>query len=87
MTALEYFEHQFNKHMISYGQAAMRGATDEELQNISRKIRYYSLAVEALIAGERSRKMNEAIKLEAVNPCAECRDCGDCSVCHREDQV
>jgi hypothetical protein len=31
--------------------------------------------------------MNEAIKLEAVNPCAECRDCGDCSVCHREDQV
>jgi hypothetical protein len=31
--------------------------------------------------------MNEAIKLEEVNPCAECRDCGDCSVCHREDQV
>jgi hypothetical protein len=87
MTALEYFEHQFNKHMISYGQAAMRGATDEELQNISRKIRYYSLAVEALIAGERSRKMNEAIKLEEVNPCAECRDCVGCEVCHREDQV
>lgn len=31
--------------------------------------------------------MNEAIKLEEVNPCAECRDCGDCSVCHREDQA
>lgn len=48
MTALEYFEHQRNKHMISYGQAAMRGATEEELQNISRKIGYYSQAVEVL---------------------------------------
>jgi ferredoxin len=31
--------------------------------------------------------MNEAIKLEAVNPCAECRDGGDCSVCHGEGQA
>lgn len=48
MTALEYFEQQRNKHMISYGQAAMRGAADEELQNISRKIGYYTEAVVAL---------------------------------------
>jgi hypothetical protein len=30
--------------------------------------------------------MNEAIKLEEVNPCAECRDCVGCEVCHREEE-
>jgi hypothetical protein len=30
--------------------------------------------------------MNEAIKLEEVNPFAECRDCVGCAVCHREEE-
>jgi hypothetical protein len=30
--------------------------------------------------------MNEAIKLEAVNPCAECREKQGCAVCHREEE-
>ena len=31
--------------------------------------------------------MNEAIKLEEINPCAVCRDCVGCAVCHREDRA
>lgn len=30
--------------------------------------------------------MNEAIKLEEINPCAGCQGEG-CALCHREDQV
>lgn len=31
--------------------------------------------------------MNEAIKLDEINPCAVCRDCVGCAVCHREEAV
>ena len=48
MTALEYFEQQRDRHQRNYNRAVLKGAAEEELQNISRKIGYYSLAVEAL---------------------------------------
>ena len=48
MTALEYFEQQRERHQRNFNRAVLKGAAEEELQNIKRKIGYYSLAVEAL---------------------------------------
>jgi hypothetical protein len=48
MTAIEYFEQQRDRHQRNYNRAVLKGAVEEELQNIKRKIGYYSLAVEAL---------------------------------------
>lgn len=48
MTAIEYFEQQCDRHQRNYNRAVLKGAAVEELQNIKRKIEYYSLAVEAL---------------------------------------
>jgi hypothetical protein len=48
MTALEYFEQQRDRHQRNYNRAVLKGAVEEELQNIKRKIGYYNLAVEAL---------------------------------------
>lgn len=48
MTALEYFEQQHDRHQRNYNRAVLKGATEEELQNIKRKIGYYSQTAEAL---------------------------------------
>ena len=48
MTALEYFEQQRDRHQRNYNRAVLKGAAVEELQNIKRKIGYYTEAVEAL---------------------------------------
>ena len=58
MTALEYFEQQRDRHQRNYNRAVLKGAAEEELQNISRKIGYYSQAVVALGGKE---KKNERI--------------------------
>jgi hypothetical protein len=48
MTAIEYFEQQREKHQRNYNRAVLKGAVEEELQNIKRKIGYYAEAVVAL---------------------------------------
>lgn len=48
MTALEYMQKQAKKHRIDYDRELNRGAPDEVLQNILKKIGYYDTAIEAL---------------------------------------
>lgn len=48
MNALEYMERQLNKHRSNYEHESARGASEEMLRNIEKKIRYYVEAVEAL---------------------------------------
>ena len=48
MTALEYMEKQVLKHGFSLGREIARGASQEVLNNIRRKISYYEIAVIAL---------------------------------------
>ena len=48
MTALEYMEKQVKKHQLSFCREFDRGAPDEVLENIKKKIGYYEAAVEAL---------------------------------------
>jgi hypothetical protein len=48
MTAIEYMEKQAQKHRLTYDKEAVRGASEEQLRNITRKIGYYEAAVEAL---------------------------------------
>lgn len=54
MTALEYMENQLVKHRLNFDREACRkGVTDEQLENIYKKIAYYGAAVEALREVER----------------------------------
>lgn len=48
MTALEYMEKQAQKHRLNYDKEAVRGASEEQLRNIMRKVGFYEEAVEAL---------------------------------------
>lgn len=48
MTALEYFEKQLIKNQQNYDIEEKRGAPEEMLNNIDKKIRYYQAAVDAL---------------------------------------
>lgn len=48
MTALDYMMKQFIKHYSDYKREKKRGAPEEVLRNIERKIGYYEAAVEAL---------------------------------------
>ena len=48
MTALEYMEKQLQKCKLNYTQQQERNAPIENLNNIIKKIGYYSAAVEAL---------------------------------------
>ena len=61
MTALEYMERQVQKHRQNFERESSRGVPEEMLQNISKKIRYYEAAVEALM-------------IDAV-PVVRCKDC------------
>jgi DnaJ-domain-containing protein 1 len=48
MTALEYMEKQLIKNQQNYDIEEKRGAPEEMLNNIDKKIRYYQAAVDAL---------------------------------------
>ena len=48
MTALEYMQQQLDRHMVNYGRAVLRNATQVELERIRNKIGYYSEAVQEL---------------------------------------
>lgn len=48
MTALEYMEKQLIKNQRIYESEEKRGVSDEILNNIDKKIRYYQAAVDAL---------------------------------------
>jgi DnaJ-domain-containing protein 1 len=53
MTALEYMEKQLIKNQQNYDIEAKRGVSEEMLNNIDKKIRYYQAAVDALRKEER----------------------------------
>lgn len=48
MNALDYMVRQKNKNILNYQKEKNRGAPQEVLQNILKKIGFYSLAVVAL---------------------------------------
>ena len=49
MTAFEYMERELLRHRLNFDREACRkGVTDEQLENIYKKIAYYEAAVEAL---------------------------------------
>ena len=48
MTAVKYMRRQMQRHKLNYEQAKRKGAPEADLQNISKKIGYYSLAVAML---------------------------------------
>lgn len=48
MTALEYMQRQMAKHSVNHYREFERGAPEDVLENIRRKIEYYHEAVEAL---------------------------------------
>lgn len=52
MTALEYMQRQLKKNQRNLEHEIARGASEEVLENIRRKIGYYEAAVEALENGE-----------------------------------
>ena len=51
MTTLEYMEKQLEKCKLNYQRESERGATEEVLVNISKKIDYYAEVVEVLKGG------------------------------------
>jgi hypothetical protein len=56
MTALEYMEKQLRKNQRIYNSEFKRGAPEEILRNIEKKIGYYEEAVNALKIVEGVRK-------------------------------
>lgn len=48
MTAVKYMRRQVARHKLNYEQAKRNGVPETDLQNISKKIGYYSLAVAML---------------------------------------
>lgn len=58
MTPLEYMQNQVRKQKYNLGQQTVRGAREEELENIRKNISYYEAAVEALTASSNQRKGN-----------------------------
>lgn len=48
MTALEYMKKEAAKHRANYEREAARGASEEMLRNIEKKINHYETAVDAL---------------------------------------
>ena len=48
MTAVKYMRRQVARHKLNYEQAKRKGAPETDLQNISKKIGYYSLALAML---------------------------------------
>lgn len=48
MTPLEYMERQVVKHRLNHDRELARGASEETLENIRKKIGYYEAAAEAL---------------------------------------
>lgn len=53
MTAIEYMERQVVSNKLNHDREFARGAPEEVLENIRKKIGYYEEAVEALKRGER----------------------------------
>lgn len=51
MTTLEYMEQQLEKHKVNLHRAIAKKSSDEEINNIKKKIGYYAEAVEALKGG------------------------------------
>ena len=60
MTALEYMEKEARLYRFSYNIGLARGASEEQLNKIEEKIRYYEQAVEAL-------RMENILLNESVN--------------------
>jgi hypothetical protein len=52
VTAIEYMERQVQRHRLNYDRESARGAHEEMLRNIRKKLGYYEAAVEALRKGE-----------------------------------
>ena len=52
MTAIDYMEKQLRKNQRIYNSEFKRGAPEEILRNIEKKISYYQAAVDALKAKE-----------------------------------
>ncbi len=48
MTALEYMNRQIVKHKLNHDREFSRGVPEEQLENIRKKIEYYTAAAEAL---------------------------------------
>ena len=48
MTAIEYMEKETAKHRANYDRETARGASEEMLRNIEKKISHYEAAVDAL---------------------------------------
>ena len=48
MTTLEYMERQAQSNRINYNRQVLRGAPEQDIENIKKKIGYYEEAVEAL---------------------------------------
>lgn len=48
MTALEYMNRQIVKHKLNHDREFARNAPEEVLENIRKKIEYYTAAAEAL---------------------------------------
>ena len=48
MTAIEYMENQLIKHRLNFDREFARGVSEEQLENIRKKIEYYEAAVEVL---------------------------------------
>lgn len=91
MTALYYMEKQLLKHSYNLGMEIARGAPEEVVENIRRKIGYYEEAVVALRTVATDKKVGSWIIHVDENKsqwaeCSECHVCGNphlevCPVC------